>query len=48
VNLEELVREACEVVNDRDKRRAFLSNYLRALWACLLIRYRDETGEVKA
>jgi hypothetical protein len=46
VYLEELIREAYEVINDRDKRRAFLSNYLRALRTCLLMYYCDETEEV--
>jgi len=45
VLLEVLIREVREVINDRDKRRAFLSGYLKALWARYIIHYRDKAGE---
>jgi len=45
VYLEELIEEAYEVINDRDKRRAFLSSYLKALWVYYIMHYRDKAGE---
>ena len=42
--LEELIREARGVINDGDERRAFLSGYLKALWARYIMHYRDKAG----